>query len=488
MGKSSLGKEIYKGTIWSVVDNFFRQGLTFIVFIILARILEPKIFGLLTVALLVVNLFKSIVIESIATAIVRKAKPSLTDYNTGFWLCNILSIPTFCLLFVLAGNAEEWMDLDGLEKTLKGIGFIILISGLSKMHEVWLTHKLDFKSLAIRSTISVIVGGIVGITLALKGYGIEAVVGQQLTISLMEMILLWTITPWRPGFELSKGSAKEIYNFGRHVALTSVTNFANMNSDAFFVSYYLGSTATGIYYTGKRISTTLNAVLSSALMRVSLPAFSRLQDDDDELRKTYLNSTALTAMVTAPLFFGLAILSEDITLLLLSEKWIESVPIMQILTVIGFLSSIGFYNQSIMLAKNKPEWQTRLTLLYAVSNVVVFVIFTRYGLISTALAYSGRALFLYPISVWCAITLTNISWIRYLKALFPSLVSAGIMSATVLVMSDILGDVIIILRLIVLIVVGAISYGIALYILVPKKYKDFALEKYRTRFNKGSVN
>lgn len=482
MAKASLGKEIYKGTIWSVVDNFFRQAITFTVFIILARILNPEIFGLLTIALLVVNLFKSIVFDSIATAIIRKAKPTSIDYDTGFWLCIIISIPAFLVLFVAAGYIESLMDLEGLERTLKGIGFIILLSGLCRMHEVWLTHRMDFKTLAIRSSVSVVIGGSAGIALALYGYGIEAVVAQHVITSITELILLWTITPWRPAFKASKDTMMEIYKYGRHVALTSITNFANMNSDAFFVSYYLGSAATGIYATGKRISTTLNAVLSSALMRVSLPAFSRLQDDDDELKKAYLNSTALTAMVTAPVFIGLAVLSRDVTLLILGEKWIESVPIMQVITVIGFLTSIGYYNQSIMLAKNRPEWQTRLTLLYAISNIGVFVIFTPYGLVYTALAYSGRALLLYPVSVWCAITLTNLKWQKYVKALFPSLFSAGLMASILLFFSYLIIDYNIILRLVLLIPVGAASYFVFIYIFMPKTYKSFIIEKFKIKF------
>lgn len=484
MTKSNLGKKILSGTIWSVADNFLRQGGTFIIFIVLARILDPEVFGLLTIALLIINLFKAIVFDSIATAIIRKANPSLADYNTGFWLCIGLSMPAFVILFFSTGAIELWLEMEGLEKTLKGIGFVILTSGLCRMHEVWLTHKLDFKSLAIRSNVSVILGGGIGVLLATQGYGIEALVAQHIVTSCCELILLWIITPWKPSLQVSKESAKEIYHYAKHVALTGVTNFANMNSDAFFVSYYLGSAATGIYYTGKRISVTLNAVLSSALSRVSLPAFSRLQDDDEGLRKAYLSSTALTAMVTAPIFVGLSILSEDITILLLGDKWLDSVPIMQILTVIGFLSSIGFYNQSIMLAKNKPQWQTRLTLLYAISNIAVFVIFTRYGLVYTALAYSGRALLLYPVSVWCATTLTNTSGLKYFKALLPSILSAALMALVLYGLLKIMVDIPTILRLLLLILVGAMVYIFFIYFLMPKTYKDFIIKKYNDKFPK----
>src|SRR5690606_11915777 len=118
-----------------------------------------------------------------------------------------------------------------------------------------------------------------------------------------------------------------------------------------------------------------------------------------------LDTTTITAFITAPLFGGLRVLSKDITLFFLGEKWIASAPVMQIVTLTGFLFSIGYYNQSVMLVRNKPEWQTKLTILYAITNIIAFVLFARYGVVQTALAFALRALLLYPISVWCALTL-----------------------------------------------------------------------------------
>jgi len=481
MEETSFRKKIYTGTVWSLLDNCARQGITLLVFIILARLLEPKLFGLLAVSILVVQVFKNVAFDSIAIAIVRKEKPTDIDFTTGFWYCLGLSVPAFIILFILADYLENWISSPGLAKVIKATSFMILTSGLARMHEAMLTWQLNFKSLAIRSSISVIIGGIVGVFLAYKGYGIESLVSQQIVTSLTELLLLWIVTPWKPSLAFSKKSFYEITGYGRHVALTGITNFANQNSDLFFVTYYLGSLSAGFYSTGKRITNTLNFVISTALMRVSLPAFSRLQNKGSELKKTFLHSTALTAMVTAPLFVGLAALSTDITLLLLGEKWLGSAPIMQIVTIIGFLTSIGYYNQSIMLVKNKPQWQTRLTCLYAVTNILAFFIFTRFGLIYTALAFSLRALFLFPVSVWCAINLLKINWKTYLKGLLPALFSASAMLISILLVSQMLSQLPVILRLSILILIGIISYVIAIFFTMSIEYKAFVVDFLRKR-------
>ncbi len=374
----------------------------------------------------------------------------------------ILEINGLCVSVAHAGPDAQ---------VVRGVSFMILCSGLARIHEARLTHQMNFRPLAIRSFVSVVVGGAVGIGMAFNGYGVESLIAQQVVTSLCEFILLWSLAGWTPSLRFSGTAFREIVRYGKYVATTAATNFANQNSDIFFVTYYLGAAASGFYATGKRITNTLNIVISTALMRVSLPAFSRLQDDDEQLRTTFLHSTALTAMVTAPMFVGLAILSRDVVLLLLGEKWLPSVPVMQIITIIGFLTSIGYYNQSIMLVKNKPQWQTRLALLYAVTNIGAFVAFTRFGLVATALAFSLRALLLFPVSVWCAITLIDIDWRRYVMNLVPALVASAFMAVAVLFAATLMQDLPVALRLALLIGIGALAYAVLLYFVMARAYR-----------------
>jgi len=472
----TIKKAIYRGTIWSLIDNFARQMITLAVFIVLARMLAPSLFGLLATAILIVQGFKAIAFDSIGTALVRKKAPTDIDYNTGFWTCVGLSVPAFLILFFLGPLLESWLDAPGLSQVVRGVSLMILCSGLSRIHEARLTHEMNFRPLAIRSFISVVAGGAVGIGMAFNGYGVESLIAQQIVTSLCEFILLWTLSKWTPSFQVSRASFMELIHYSKYVSTTAATNFANQNSDIFFVTYYLGAAASGFYATGKRITNTLNIVISTALMRVSLPAFSRLQDNEAQLRSTYLHSTALTAMVTAPMFVGLAILSHDVVLLLLGEKWLPSVPVMQIITIIGFLTSIGYYNQSIMLVKNKPQWQTRLALLYAVTNIAAFVVFTRYGLVFTALAFSLRALLLFPVSVWCAITLISVRWRDYVAAVMPSLVASAFMAVVVLFASTTMTETSVIVRLPLLIAVGVVAYAVLLYFVMAREYRNLVVE------------
>lgn len=415
------------GAIWSLLANLFSQIITFVIFLILARLLSPDLYGVLSVAILVTLFFRTVFFDSIATSIVRKKEPSDEDYNASFLLCNLISVPGVIIVYALAGYFEGIMGVKGLADVVRGTCIIIVTSGLSRTHEAWLTHNLMFKALAIRSVISITLGGITGIYFAWKGMGVTALVLQQVVTNVTATIMLWITIPWKPSLQLSRKAIMESLSYSKHVALSGLTNFMNQNADVAFISYFLGSSASGIYFAGKRIVNTLNTVLSFALSRISLPAFSRLKDQLPEFRRRFLNAVFLTISATAPAFIGLSYLSHDITFLLLGSKWMDSVPVMQIVSFAGFITSIGYYNNSVMFARDRPDWQAKLTLLYAITNVAVFMIFVKYGVVAVALSYTLRTILLYPISVWCAIVLLDITWKEYMAQITKPIIGSFVM-------------------------------------------------------------
>lgn len=365
------------------------------------------------------------------------------------------------------------MKVPELANVIRGTGVIIVVSGLSRTHEAWLTHNLMFRPLAIRSISSISVGGIIGVILAYNGYAVASLVVQQVVTSFISLIALWVATPWKPKLKISMESIKESIGFSKHVALSNITNFANQNSDVFFITYFLGSAGAGIYSAGKRIVNTLNLVFSSALMRVSLPAFTRYKYNIPEFGKKYLQATYFTVLVTAPAFIGLATLSHDIIFLLLGPKWMSSVEIMQIVSSVGFVTSIGYYNHSVMFARDKPDWQARLTLIYAISNVVAFYFFVRFGLIATALVFSLRTIILYPISAWCALTLLDLNFRQYVKEIALPILCSAVMCIMLIILQKYFIVSVGWFSLVMKIFFGAAIYSILIYSFSSKNKRGF---------------
>lgn len=465
MAAPSLGKQVGRGAIWSVVNSALVQVINLLVFLVTARFVPVADFGILATCLLFVELFKQISVESFATAIVSRGAPDAGDYNACFLLIQIGAVIGAALMLLSAQFISEIMHNERIEFALRLTSVLLLSSGLSRTHEAWMTRQLLFKPLAIRSILALLVGGGAGLFLAMNGWGLTALVVQQLTTSLLSTILLWVVSDWRPSLRVERAKLLATWRYGRHVAITGFTNFANTQSDTFFSSYYLGASATGIYNAAKRILLGLNQLMASALSRVALPTFAGLRDDEERLRGAFLNAVSFTTAITAPMFLSLIAVSDLVVRVALGAKWMEAAPIISIIAGTAYLTTIGQYNQAIILVKDKPHWQTVLTSIYAVSNISLFLVVVRYGLQALAVGFTVRAVLLYPLSVGAALHLLRIKPMAYAARIAPSLAASAVMVGALLLLHRTIDVPSPLLALVIHVAVGAVVYAAALFVI-----------------------
>ncbi|MFT4115741.1 lipopolysaccharide biosynthesis protein [Bradyrhizobium sp.] len=455
---SDTQRSIVSGVIWSTLDSAVGQALTLAIYVIMARLLSPQIIGLVATGALALDFCRAVLIESIAVAVQARAQPKDEDYNASFWLIVGFSLLAAGLLFAASNAIERLSGLEDLAVVLKGFSIVVAVQGLSRTHEAWLTRNQVFRSLAIRSLFSITIGGAVGIVLASSGYGVLALVGQLVTTSLVSLVSLWTLTPWRPGFRFSRAEAVALISYGRYVALTGITNFANANSDLIFVTWYTGAAGAGFYSLAKRLVNAVSTVIGNALNRVFFATIAGLQHDRQASSKALLDFVTYTSLLTAPIFAGIAALSPDLMLTFFGAKWLASAPLLSIISVTGFLTTIGLYNHSVILAFGKPHWQTWLTLIYAASNIAIFIVAAPFGLVAIAVGYVVRAVLLYPLSAGASLRILSIAVRRYAMALMPALAGSAVMAAAVLGASAAFPALSPWLRLAALIALGAAVY------------------------------
>lgn len=428
-------RSIVSGVIWSALDSAVGQALTLVIYMIMARLLSPQILGIVATGALALDFCRSVLIESIAIAVQARAEPKDEDYTASFWLIAGLSLLAALALFASSDAIERFSGLPDMALVLKGFCIVVAVQGLSRTHEAWLTRNQLFRSLAIRSLLSISVGGAVGIALASQGYGVLALVGQLVSMSLISLVSLWTLTPWRPGLRVSGRAAIELLRYARYVALTGITNFANANSDLIFVTWYTGAAGAGFYSLAKRLVNAVSTVIGNALNRVFFATIAGLQHDRDASRATLVDFVMYTSLLTAPVFAGIAALAPDLISNVFGSKWIEAAPLLSIMSVTGFLTTIGLYNHSVILAFGKPHWQTWLTLIYAVSNIAIFIVAAPFGLIAIAAGYVVRALLLYPLSAGASMRILSLGIRPYALALMPAFAGSAVMAGAVVAAS-----------------------------------------------------
>ncbi|WP_404543482.1 lipopolysaccharide biosynthesis protein [Bradyrhizobium sp. USDA 223] len=451
-------RSIVSGVIWSALDSAVGQALTLAIYMIMARLLSPQILGIVATGALALEFCRAVLIESIAIAVQARPDPKDEDYTASFWLIAGLSLFAALALFASSGAIERFSGLSDIAIVLKGFCIVVAVQGLSRTHEAWLTRNQLFRSLAIRSLSSISIGGAVGIALAIQGYGVVALVGQLVSTSLISLVSLWILTPWRPRLRVSRQAVIDLLSYARYVALTGITNFANANSDLIFVTWYTGAAGAGFYSLAKRLVNAVSTVIGNALNRVFFSTIAGLQHDREASRSTLVDFVKYTSLLTAPLFAGIAALAPDLIVGFFGSKWGEAAPLLAIMSITGFLTTIGLYNHSVILAFGKPHWQTWLTLIYAVSNITIFILAAPFGLIAIAVGYVVRALLLYPLSAGASMRILALGIRPYAAALMPALAGSAVMACAVVAASVTMPAASPWLRLAALVLLGSSVY------------------------------
>lgn len=472
MSETFTARNIGHSAMWSIVNQSAGQILALAVFLVTARFVDKDAFGVMAIALVVIEFFRQVLIESVGISLAAKQNPSKDDYNAGFCIILLGSVFSAGIMFLLAHPISVFLNDPEIEKALQMTCLVLLAMGLARTHETWMTKTMQFRLLALRSIIAYIIGGGIGIYMAVKGYGLLSLIVQQIVTSLLNMSLLWIVSDWKPALQCKKDNARALISYARHVALNAFTGVAGVQADTVFSSYYLGAAATGVYNAAKRIVLSAQLMITSSLNNVALPIFAAHADQGEQLKSTYLKATVYTALLTAPLYTGLLFLSGDVVEIILGPKWADVAPILSILCIPGFMASIDQYNTNIRLVGGRPHRQTWLTAMHTVANLGLLAAFAPFGLKAIAMAIAVKSLLLYPFSLYDALKMVKEKPGRYFLEMMDALIASLFMGAMIYHMENYLPDMPAIAKLAIIIPTGAALYFLSLFILNRSLFRD----------------
>jgi O-antigen/teichoic acid export membrane protein len=440
------------------LDSATSQVLATAIFFVVARFVTPSEFGVVVGAMFVIELFRSAFVEPIATALLAQEHPGTEDYNACFWALLSISLVAATLISCFGGIIAQIISLPKLPEVLRAVALVLIGTGLVRTQEVWLSRHLRFRELTVRSVLSVALGGLTGGVLAFLGYGVWALVAQQLVGGAVSTALLWLVTPWRPTFQTNRSSFSQLYRDAKHLLAMNLTNFISSQSDVAFAARYLGPFPTGLYSAGKRIAAVLSNVISVPFARVATPTMANLSTDSARLRRAYLEAVTMTVALTAPAFAGVAMLAPELITVALGRQWVTAAPVLTAISGHYFLVTIGQYNFSVILVRQKAKWLTVVTGTYAVTTFVLLAIFARWGILVLASAITIRTIILSPLSTTMALRLLQLRWSVYLAAVAPAICCAFAMAMTVKLVSAEVASLPLIVRIAVLAAAGTATY------------------------------
>jgi PST family polysaccharide transporter len=428
----SLRQKAIKGIIWSVIQSWGRQAISFIVFAALARLLDPEAFGLVALASVFLAFVQVFLDQGFVNAIIQREELHPEHLDTAFWTNLGIGAVLTVLGFFLGEPVSRLFGESQLTPIIQCLSLTFLFSALINVQEAIFRRNLNFKALAVRELLAVSIGGCIGIISALSGLGVWSLVNQQLVSSLVQVFVLWLASDWRPKLSFSIKHFKDLFFFGVNVIGINFLNFFNTRSDDLLIGYFLGSVALGYYSIAYRLLQVVTQLIIGVINGLAMPIFSRLQKEPEKLHHAFYKGIHFSSLIAFPVFLGLSVLAPELIVVLFGEKWIPSIPVMQILNLVGVLYAGFYFNSPMLMAIGKPNWQLGLTFIQAICNVTAFAIAVRWGIVAVAAAYAIRSYLMAPFTIWLVQKLTQISIKTYLHQYTAPLIGSLAMSISII--------------------------------------------------------
>ena len=347
----SLKSKTIRGVGWSFIDNIASSGITFLVGLVLARLLTPSEYGIMAMIAIFVAVSNSIIDSGFSNALIRKVRIERVDYNTVFYFNLVVSIVLYLALFFASPVISYFFKEPILTEVVRVIGCVLIINALGIIPRTIFVRDVNFKLQTKVSLISSISSGGVGISMAVLGMGVWSLVGQQLSRQLLNTLFLWIYCHWRPIWEFSMQSFKDLFGFGSKLLLSGLLDTIYKNIYYIIIGRFYTSAQLGQYTRAEQFNTIFSSNLTSVIQRVSYPVLSSIQEDPDRLREAYRRVIKTTMLITFACMLGLAALAKPLIVILIGEKWLPAVYFLQIISFSGMLYPLHAINLNILQVK-----------------------------------------------------------------------------------------------------------------------------------------
>lgn len=375
-----LKQKTVSGLSWSFIDQFANLGITFIVGIILARILTPHEFGLVGMIAIFIEVSNSFINSGFASALIRKNNCTQTDYSTVFFFNLCAGILLFIALFFLAPTIGNFFNEVKLVPIVRVMGVGLIISSLTLIQRTILTKRIDFKMQARISVIASLGSGIIAVTLAFKGLGVWSLVVQRLSREAINSAFLWLWNRWKPLLVFSKKSFSELFGFGSKLLVSGLIDTIYRNVYLLVIGKFFSAQDLGYYIRADQFQKLPSQNLNAIIARVSYPVLSSIQDDIPRLKANYQKLIRSTMFITFVLMLGMAAVAKPLIITLIGEKWSTSIIYLQMLSFVGMMYPLHALNLNMLQVQGRSDLFLKLEIIKKTLSVPIIIIGIFWGI------------------------------------------------------------------------------------------------------------
>lgn len=386
--QKGLTKRALAGTVWSGISTAGKQALTFASVATVARLLGPGAYGLMGMAVIVTNFISNFRDLGTAVAIVQRPSVTRSLLSSLFWINVGVGALMSGLVVLTAPLVSAFFHSPTLTPILVWLALALFLASCGVVPNAILTREMSFKAIALTDLIAAAASYGVALTGALEGLGVWSLVFASITSAAVSSAGYWIGSTFRPRWEFNVAEVRSIARFSTHLSANGVVNYAYRNSDNLIVGRVLGDVQLGFYQMAYNLMLTPIQNISSVIASVLFPAFARIQDDNERFRNAYVRACMLTSIITFPVMAGLGVVADPLIRAVLGKQWLPTIPIFEILSVVGLLQSVQTTVGIIYQAKGRTDWMFRWSLFTLAVCVLAFVVGVRFGTIGVAVAYA----------------------------------------------------------------------------------------------------
>ena len=386
MSESKLKKQIVSGMVWKFAERFVAQGVSFIVSLVLARILMPEDYGAVAIINVFIVIADVFLTSGLNTALIQAKDVDETDFSTIFW-CNFgLGWLLYMVLFIAAPFIAQIYSISILKAAIRVFALRLPVSSFQSIQTAYVSRRMEFKKFFFATITGTLVSAIVGIAMALNGFGVWALIAQYMINTIIDTLFLFTLVRWIPKFVFSIDAARPLIKYGSKVLLTDLIGTLCNNLGDFIIGIKYTSAHLAYYTKGKQLPSLLKQNIYTSVISVLFPGMSKVGDQNEKVKQISRKSIQMLTYILYPMMFGMIVVAEPLTLALYTEKWIAMVPFVRIICLEVLLSVPGTIALQSLKSIGRSDLMLKAEFVRKPILLISIIIALRFGVMAIALA------------------------------------------------------------------------------------------------------
>lgn len=449
-------RSVFSGLFWKFNERILAQGVSFIVSIVLARLLMPEDYGVVAMVNVFITIADVFVVSGFSTALIQKIDANKTDFSTILYCSLLVSILIYGVLFVAAPFIARFYNEPILCNVIRIFSLRMPLAAYNSVQHAYVSRHMLFKKFFFSTLIGTLISGVVGIVMAYMGFGVWSLIAQYMTNSIIDIIVLSFTIEWKPQLLFSFESAKILMNYGWKVLIADLIGTVYNQMRSLIIGKFYSSADLAYYNRGKKFPELITINVDGTISSVLFPAMSNFSNDKTKIRDIVRRSMRITSFVVFPLMLGMATVAKSLVIVLLTDKWIKAVPYLQIVCISGAINSVCNTNLQAIKAIGRSDIVLKLEFIKKPIGLLMVILSVRYGVMAIA-----ATLLIYGVYAALVNMAPNKKLIDYgipqqISDLLPATVLSLLMCFVVFLVGNI--SLPIVVKLILQIVIGSAFY------------------------------